>query len=498
MIIATTLALLLSLLYLAVVGHGRKGGEDRPAAVAGMFYPERAEELRRMLVGFFASAVSREQGQEVVAIIVPHAGYVYSGQVAASGFNQLDADKEYDTIFLLGPSHRVGFTGAAVYCTGDFITPLGTVKVNRELGLELTRKSGLFSPRTDAHAVEHSLEVQLPFLQHHLKRPFRIVPIVLGVNSPTVCRQLGEVLRPYLNEKNLFVVSTDFSHYPTYEQAVTVDRAVAEAILSNSAETLVKTMDRYEAAGIDNLATTLCGSSGVLTLMAMTAGRADIRYHLLHYQNSGDIPMGDKRRVVGYHAIMVNTTKEASERAGFDLSVADREALLRLARATVTCCAVDSSLPEVEDGAMSDELRTPCGAFVTLKKHGQLRGCIGCFDAREPLCQVVRQMAVAAATQDHRFQPVAASEVQELSIDISVLTPMRRIRSIEEFELGRHGIYMRRGARSGTFLPQVAHDTGWSREEFLGHCARDKAGIGWEGWKEAELYVYEALVFGEE
>jgi hypothetical protein len=497
MITVTTLTLFLPLLSLAAVSPAGKGMGDRQPAVAGMFYPDRAEELRHMLSGFFATAVSRREGQEVIAIISPHAGYVYSGQVAASAFNQLDPDHPYDTIFILGPSHRVGFQGAAVYCAGDFITPLGTVQVNRELGLELTRKSTLFTARTDAHAMEHSVEVQLPFLQHHLKRPFRIVPIVLGVNSPTLCRQVGEVLKPFLGGNNLMVVSTDFSHYPAYDQAVKVDRAVAEAIIENSADTLVQTMARYEAADIDNLATTLCGVSGVLTLMAMTAGRSDLSYHPLHYQNSGDIPMTDKRRVVGYHAIMV-TKEKKEDTAAFALSPQDKETLLGLARTTIARYVVDRSLPEVDGDHLSAELNTPCGAFVTLKKRGQLRGCIGRFDASEPLYQVVGQMAVAAATEDYRFRPVVASEVPELTIDISVLTPMRRINSIAEFELGRHGIYIRQGARSGTFLPQVAQDTGWTAEEFLGHCAQDKAGIGWQGWKEAELYVYEALVFGEQ
>jgi hypothetical protein len=143
-------------------------------------------------------------------------------------------------------------------------------------------------------------------------------------------------------------------------------------------------------------------------------------------------------------------------------------------------------------------LKTPCGAFVTLKKYGNLRGCIGRFDASEPLYQVVQEMAIASSTQDYRFSPVELKEIPELEIEISVLTPMRHISSIDEIELGKHGIYIKKGNRSGTFLPQVATETGWTKEEFLGHCAQDKAGIGWNEWKDAEVYVYEALVFGEE
>ena len=134
---------------------------------------------------------------------------------------------------------------------------------------------------------------------------------------------------------------------------------------------------------------------------------------------------------------------------------------------------------------------------MTLNEHHQLRGCIGRFDADEPLFKVVQCMAAASASQDYRFSPVEPSEVKNLQIEISVLTPMRKISSIDQFELGKQGIYMKKGNRAGTFLPQVAQETNWTKEEFLGHCAQDKAGIGWDGWKDAELYVYEALVFGE-
>jgi AmmeMemoRadiSam system protein A len=152
---------------------------------------------------------------------------------------------------------------------------------------------------------------------------------------------------------------------------------------------------------------------------------------------------------------------------------------------------------EVDPATLGDALRMPCGAFVTINKHGTLRGCIGRFDASEPLYKVVQEMVIASATRDYRFRPVEEGEVKDLEIEISVLTPMRKISSIDEFQLGKQGIYIRKGSRSGTFLPQVAQETGWTREEFLGHCAQDKAGIGWNGWKDAEWYVYEALVFGE-
>ncbi len=164
---------------------------------------------------------------------------------------------------------------------------------------------------------------------------------------------------------------------------------------------------------------------------------------------------------------------------------------------TVEHYVKNNTKPEIDEKKLSSILKTNCGAFVTLKKNGNLRGCIGRFDASEPLYKVVQDMAIASSTQDSRFLPVESNEIPELEIEISVLTPMRQINSINEIELGKHGIYIKKGYRSGTFLPQVAEETGWTKEEFLGHCAQDKAGIGWDGWKDAELFVYEALVFGE-
>jgi len=498
MLIEKTLVSLIPLLLLAAVSHAQKRDMDRPPAVAGMFYPGRSDELSQMLARLFAKAIARKDQWEIAAVIVPHAGYVYSGEVAASGFNQLDPEAQYDTIFILGPSHRVGFEGAAVYCAGNFITPLGTVEVNRELGEQLLSASPLFTPRTDAHAVEHSVEVQVPFLQHYLKKPFRIVPIVLGSNSPETCRTIGKTLKPFMNGNNLFVISTDFSHYPAYDDAVAADKAVAGAIVANDPATLLKTMQKYENSGIHNLATTLCGASGVLTLLAMTSTEADIAYHPVQYQNSGDTAEGDKYRVVGYHAIVVTReAKRAQEKPSFTLAATEKETLLAIARNTVERYVTHRAIPEVDATSLSQNLKLPCGAFVTLKKHGQLRGCIGQFDAHGPLYSTVQDMAIAAAARDNRFNPVEESELKDLSIEISVLTPMRKIASIHELELGKHGIYIKKGLRSGTFLPQVATETGWSKHDFLGHCARDKAGIGWEGWKDAELYVYEALVFGE-
>ena len=472
-------------------------GVDRQPAVAGQFYPAGKDELLETLKLLYAKAVPPKGFGTVLAVIAPHAGYVYSGEVAASSFNQIDPTKEYENIFLLGPSHRVGFDGAAVYTEGDFKTPLGIVKVNTDLARRLIKENKVFVSRSDAHAQEHSLEVQLPFLQYRLKKNARIVPIVIGNSNPSTCKSIASTLRPYLTSRNLFVVSTDFSHYPSYEDARKVDKETADAITANAPDRFVEVVRENEGKGIPNLATCICGWPAVLTLLFMTQDNPGISYRTVQYKNSGDSPYGQKDKVVGYYAIAIVERGSRPEFPPAKLGATDKQELLALARNTILQYLTKKTIPDIDAAQFSPGQKVSAGAFVSLYKHGVLRGCIGRFAATEPLYKVVQAMAIAAATEDPRFPQVESSEVKDLNVEISVLSPMKRVNSISEIQLGRHGIYVQKGGRAGTFLPQVATEMGWSTEEFLGHCAQDKAGIGWNGWKDAEIYVYEAEVFGD-
>ena len=212
--------------------------------------------------------------------------------------------------------------------------------------------------------------------------------------------------------------------------------------------------------------------------------------------NSGDAPIGDRERVVGYFSLALHE-KELPVDQIFALSEDDRRDLLTISRFTLDEYISMGEVPELNPDQFSEELQMPAGAFVTLNKNGKLRGCIGLFNPDRPLYKTVQEMTISAATQDYRFQPVRPSELDLLEIEISVLTPLEKIDSINEIMLGRDGIYLVKGSKSGTFLPKVASDTGWTLEEYLGHCARDKAGIGWDGWKEAEIYTFQAIVFQE-
>lgn len=475
---------------------GQAGLIDRKPAVAGQFYAGSPAQLRSDLARLFSQAAP-PSAKNPAAVISPHAGYVFSGEVAASSFNQLDPDKKYENIFILASSHRMSFDGASIYNQGDYVTPLGKVKVNHELARKILDENPVFNDNAGPHVHEHSLEVQLPFLQYHLKTDFRIIPIIIGTQSAVTCRKIGAALKPYLAEGNLFVVSTDFSHYPEYDDAVTVDHLTAEAILANSPEILLATLDRNEKKGIPGLATSLCGWTSVLSLLYITEGNQDLEYKAVQYRNSGDSEhYGDKDRVVGYFSIVVDR-KNDDPGETFSLGREDKLFLLDLARNTIVTYLKNGTTLKVDASRLSSAVTAHMGAFVTLKKDGQLRGCIGRFEAIQPLYEIVQQMAISAATADYRFKPVTPEETGELEIEISVLTPLRKIGSVDEFQPGRHGIYMKKGFATGTFLPQVARETQWTKEELLGHCARDKAGIGWDGWKDAELFVYEAYIFSE-
>ena len=358
------------------------------------------------------------------------------------------------------------------------------------------KTDSLFAYRAEAHDREHCLEVQLPFLQRRLAVVPPIVPIIISTNKEARLRRIAEVLQPYFNDDNLFVISSDFSHYPSYDDAVTVDTRTRRAIESGDVEQFIEVLESNARSGIPNLATSACGEFAIITLMCMLSKSYEIR-HLL-YQNSGDTDYGDRYRVVGYHAFAIcrhgqrEDASSVSPDNAFVLSEADKQTLKEIAWASLRS-AFDSSIPVPTN--VSATLRRKCGAFVTLTKNGRLRGCIGHFGEDTPLHEMVAEMARAAAFDDPRFTALSKEELDDLEVEISVLTPMRRIYSADEFILHRHGIYIRKGYHSGTFLPQVADEVDWTKEEFLGHCSRDKAGLGWDGWRDAELYVYEAIVF---
>ncbi len=470
----------------------------RNPAVAGAFYPADAKELAREVDGFLSKAEKIPPSPPfikggvggILGLVVPHAGYVYSGQVAAAGFKQL-AGENIDTVILIGNSHQAYFAGAAVYSEGFLKTPLGEVEVDSDLAQKIIGENSKIKADTAAHELEHSLEVEIPFLQRVLK-DFKLVPILLGSGSLDDVKILAQAISQNIKDKNVLVVaSSDMSHYPPYEQANYADKKTVEAILTGQVENLEKTIARLEKENIANAQTFLCGKDAVeaLMLVMQDLGAKDIK--LLKYVNSGDTA-GDKAQVVGYGAVAFY-----GQRRGMELSQAEQRRLLEIARQTVESYVKAGQAPVFSEN--SPALNQKLGVFVTLKKNGQLRGCVGNFTNEDssPLWQNVRQMAQAVASQDPRFAPVSESELPHLEYEISVLSPLEKITGWQQIQLGKHGVEIKKGSASGVFLPQVATETGWDLETFMGQLCSQKAGLPATCWqdKDTEIYTFTAQVF---
>lgn len=464
----------------------------REPAVAGTFYPSSAKEIEQML-GEWLSPDGKSQRTAPQALIVPHAGYVFSGEVAASAYSRIPRGHKYKRIFLLGPSHIAGFSGASVdtaYSSAK--TPLGEVPIDVSTGKDLIAKGkGLLTFRDDVHGYEHCLEVQLPFLQMEFEEVPSIVPIVIGTERIAVLKEIAGVLEPYFNEDNLFIISSDFSHYPSYEDAKTSDFYLAETIVNGGLEEFLKAISQIRKRGFIGEETAACGACAIAVLLQMmdAQGRDSFSADHIMYRNSGDSPYGDKDKVVGYNSIVVSRLKNDHI---FNFTEKEKEAIIASAQSAIySSLGLEYDGDDTPVGILNEK---GYGAFVTLNLKGQLRGCVGRFSSSQSLQSTIQDMARSAAFDDPRFPPLSKKEAPMVEIEVSVLSPLKKIESIDEFKLGRDGIYMVKGSRHGTFLPQVAKETGWNTEEFLGHCARDKAGIGYYGWKDAELYTYQAEV----
>lgn len=285
----------------------------RKPAVAGSFYAGDAKELRQDVQNCF-SRCKNPLMENIQAVIVPHAGYVFSGVTAASAFAAINPDAEYEHIFLLGPSHHVYLGKASVNIGASaYATPLGNVPVDTALCKDLMEKSDAITYAPEAHESEHCLEVELPFLQYHMKKIPSIVPIIIATLELTTLKKIADTLKPYLNEKNLFVISSDFSHYPAYKDAEIIDGLTKDSIMTGKVEAFVNATLHNQELGIDHLATSACGMAPIATLLMMTENDAKIKPHHVMYCNSGDSPYGGKDKVVGYHSFVFRNGKHKGD-----------------------------------------------------------------------------------------------------------------------------------------------------------------------------------------
>ncbi len=469
----------------------------RQPAVAGQFYPGEKQELVEMLNQFLGKVSLPEITEPIRALIVPHAGYVYSGQVAAYGFKTLE-NQPFKTIILIGSSHNSYLTKAVIDGSDAWQTILGEVDLANDLRDKLVKESSLFEIDSEPHRSEHSLEVEVPFLQMVLD-DFKLLPVLIGHQlTEDELNEISQALVKHFDDQTLLIASSDMSHYPAYEQANQADQKVIEAILTGQTSELGKTISQLEKEHIANLDTSLCAQAAVEVIMKVAQAINVSEIKLLKYANSGDVAVGDKSEVVGYSAISFSgglLSKPAQDEEM--LNESQRKTLLDIAKTSVEQYVQQGQWPDFS--VVDPLLKESLGAFVTLKKDGQLRGCIGRFEPDIPLYQVVSQMAVAAASQDVRFQPIQVSELADLEYEVSVLSPLKQIADWQEIELGRHGVQVRQGSRSGVFLPQVATENNWDLDKFMGELCSQKAGLSWDCWKngEVDLYVFTAEIFGE-
>lgn len=452
----------------------------RQPVVAGMFYPGDKQMLSEQIDGFLKQADDIEIQGNLKILILPHAGYEYSGKTAAFGFKKL-IGQNFKTVVLIGPSHGDWFSGSSVYQNGVWQTPLGNIHIDSEFATKLISEDETIFFRKKSHDQEHSLEVMLPFLQKTLKN-FKIVPIVMGQPSIENVKILAHSLEKYIDKKTLIIISSDLSHYPEYQTANDIDNKTIESILTGSLENFDQSMQKSMNQEVQKLDTTACGAEPIKVgiILANKLGIKNIK--LLNYTNSGDIT-DDHSRVVGYASISFSKSIE-------QLSYENRQILLTIARQSIEDYLRGKKISKLKK--IPPELQQIRGAFVTLEKHGQLRGCIGhVVEEKVPLYKLVSQMAIAAAVEDNRFLPVEINEMEEIDIKISILSPMEKIKDpFNEIKLGKHGVIIQKGNNSGVFLPQVATDTNWNLEEFMSNLSQEKAGLNRDAWKSDQVDIY--------
>lgn len=463
----------------------------RPPAVAGSFYPADAKALASAVDGYLKAAPPPASTEPLLALIAPHAGYPFSGPVAAYSFAQLKG-RDIKRVIVIAPSHYEAFPFVAAYDGDAYRTPLGDVPVDKEFVRKLAKATPVVQISRRGHEIgsrgEHALEVELPFLQRVLG-PFQLVPLVIGDQDFEHQRALGLALAQLVKGPDtLIVASSDLSHYHAQPDAARMDGKMLQALEHWDYRAL--------SANFRSGVWEACGGAPIIAAMIAAEKMGANRAQVLKYATSGDTA-GDMSRVVGYAAVSLTRSARASAPEKYSLTAEERAELLEIARQSVFL-AVKEGKRYVPPEPRSPALREERGAFVTLKEKGELRGCIGRTVPQQPLYLTVRDVAVYAALQDPRFSPVTAAELAGLEFEISVLSPLRRIRDPLDVRVGEHGLLVRRGNREGLLLPQVPVEQKWDRQTFL-RASCGKAGLEPNAWKDprTDIFVFTALVFSE-
>jgi len=475
----------MKLLFLFLTLAGAAGpAVAREAVVAGQFYPADKAALSAFVDAALAGGGAGRPAGEVVAVLAPHAGYEYSGKMAGLAYKFIG--DSYDTVVILAAGHTEGVKGAALLVSDFYETPLGKVFPDKKLAAALQKASPLFEERPSAHAREHAVEVQLPFLQRKLKRPFLLLPAVLNTGDLSTLKKIGAALAAALRgKKALIVISTDFSHYPSSETAAAADGAMLLAMGSMAPDIVWTTARMLDAKKVPGLETCACGEAAVEAGMEAARNLGAASFQTLkisdsYNENPGSAGPG---RVVGYISGLFVRGGKADQ---LTLSRAQGAALLKEARLTLEYYFSGKEAP---GGLERDpRLNLPGAVFVTLTAGGNLRGCVGTVEPAMTLMDAVRYGAISAAFRDGRFPPLKAEELPGVRLEVSVLSRLKLAKA-GDIKPRVHGVVAAGEGRSGLFLPQVWEQIP-DKEDFLGELCAQKAGLRRTCWKDAGTSLY--------
>ncbi len=483
--------------------------------LAGQWYPADRAELARQVDGLLARPVSGSvPRRDQLLLILPHAGYMYSGGVAAAGYRAIGGAGKPAVapglVVIIGPSHSRAFSGCALLDADRYETPLGRVRMETGAAERLVANS-LFSINPAAFEREHSIEIHLPFLQRifgrALEKEIRVLPVLVGeLDDGGAARAAAAITAAVAGEKTLFIVSSDFTHYgpnfgylPFKHDSAQGSRVRLKNLDDGAVERIMKRDLAGFSAYLERTGATICGKNPIKIAMSLPID--GFRSEKVAYDTSGNIT-GSYDNSVSYAAIIFTGrlagAATAAPAGSVDLSGSDKRFLLKAARDNIQSWLVKKRGIRFFPDRVPEACLEKRGVFVTLKKRGELRGCIGYIAGIKPIIQGVLDNSYNAAFKDPRFGPVTAGEMKDIAIEISVLTEPSPVRSVEEVRTGRDGLIVERGPYRGLLLPQVAVEQGWDRERFLDEACR-KAGLPAGAWKDGVTMVFrfQANVFGE-
>jgi AmmeMemoRadiSam system protein B/AmmeMemoRadiSam system protein A len=472
------------ILGVIIMAHSCESKDFRESPHAGTWYPGTDQELRQQINTFLQNAELHIDG-EIYGLVSPHAGYIYSGPVAACAYYTIQ-NQTFNDIIVIGPSHHYGFIGVSVDTMAGRITPLGKVDFDLDLARAIIAQDKRIKYDPYAHNEEHSVEIQIPFLQV-VQKELHLIEIVMGTQDMETCTILSDALVNACKGKRvLLIASSDLSHFHRQDAAEELDDRVIEAVTQYDPKMLFNRLqtDSCEA----------CGGGPIITVMMATKALGANTSRALKYATSGTVTGDYSHGVVGYLAAVFYKTHDTDIGIDLGFSAAEKTQLKDIARRSIEAAVKGTKQPQFKN--MTGKLLDPYGVFVTLNKRGNLRGCIGRIIGDQPLYLSCQQMAIAAALEDPRFNPVRKDELDDLTIEISILTPPERITDFSKITIGPDGLIISKGYNRGLLLPQVAVEYGWTVEEFLEQTCH-KAGLPSNAYEspDAEVYKFSAEVF---